>query len=181
VKNKIVVTNPAVTDYAPAIHQLTHDASPQRLKARAKYETDRATQEAKKITIDVFHVQALDGSPWDLNVTHYVEIPPEGIFNEFVVDELTYFCDAKGTLKTELVLVPVATSASGAPNTSDIAAYGASRAAAAGLDYSAGYPSPWIVPAIQSVLTSGVDAVVPPAPAAPQFPTSVAQILPQGY
>lgn len=162
VKNKIVVNNPVVPDYSPIIHQLVGDASPERLKARAKYETDRATQESKEITIDVFHVQSMSGQPWDLNVTHYVEIPPEGIYNEFVVSELTYFCEAKGTLKTELKLVPVATSSNGSPNTSDIAAYGVSQAAKAGLVYGPGaYPNPWIVSSTTEILSSGTSFTTP--------------------
>jgi prophage tail gpP-like protein len=189
VMNKVQVTNPAVSDYSPVIHQLNGDASSDRLNARAKFETDRATQASKTVTIDVFSVQSTDGSPWDLNVTHYVEIPPEGIYNEFVVDTLTYFCDAKGVLKTELKLVPVAAGGGGAgngsPATSDIAAYGASRAAQAGLTYSTGtYPSPWTVPAISSVLTMGAAPAPPPVDPSSTpivLPVITPTTLPQGY
>lgn len=166
VMNKIKTKNPSVSDYSPVIHQLNADASTDRLKKRVKYENDRATQESKQITIDVFSVQSTDGKPWDLNVTHYVEIPPEGIYNEFVVDSLTYFCEAKGTLKTELKLVPVAQGGDGGGGgaVSDASAYGQSRAAAAGLTYNQGqYPSPWIIPAIESVLTMGGEPSPPPS------------------
>lgn len=187
VMNKIKIKNPSVSDYSPAIHQLNADASTDRLKKRAKYENDRATQESKKITVDVFSVQSTNGQPWDLNVTHYVEIPPEGIYNEFVVDSLTYFCEAKGTLKTELKLVPVAQSDSGtgSASTSDATAYGQSQAAAAGLIYKQGqFPSPWIIPAIESVLTMG--GAPSPAPAAPPsisitLPAIVTKKLPPGF
>lgn len=182
VMNKIEVNNPAVSDYSPAIHQMAGDASPERLRARAKYETDRATQDSKQITIDVFHVQASDGNGWDVNVTHYVEIPPEGIYNEFVVDKLTYFCEAKGTLKTELILVPVATGDSGAPNASDASAYGNARAAQAGLSYSPGtYPSPWSIPAVQMILSSGVSAISVQAVTTVTLPIKQLLTLPLGY
>lgn len=165
VMNKIVTTNPAVTDYSPVIHQLNADASTDRLKKRSKFETDRATQDGKTITIDVFSVQSSTGEPWDLNVTHYVEIPPEGIYNEFVVDSLTYFCEAKGVLKTELKLVPTAgsNSAGGGGGTSDATAYGQAQAAQAGLVYMPGtYPDPWVIPAVDDVLTMG--GASPPTP-----------------
>lgn len=205
VMNKIVVNNPAVTDYSPMSHQLVSDASPQRLQARAKFETDRATQEAKTITIDTFSVQSTDGSPWDINVTHYVEIPPEGIYNEFVVDSLTYFCEAKGVLKTEMKLVPVASGGTGGGSAggtgagaggsalatvasvaiSDAAAYGAARAAQAGLIYAPGaYPNPWTVPNITFVLTAGAEpALLPPATSTPITLPTITQIatLPPGF
>lgn len=187
VMNQVQVNNPSVTDHSPVTHMLNADASPQRLKMRAKYENDRATQDSKTITIDVFSVQSTSGAPWDLNVTHYVEIPPEGIYNEFVVDSLTYFCEAKGVLKTELKLVPVAQSGSGTGGgaTSDATAYGQSQSAAAGLVYNQGqYPSPWVIPAIESVLTmGGAPSPVPTPP--PQigitFPSLIPLTLPKGY
>lgn len=187
VMNKIKITNPSVTDYSPVIHQLNADASPDRLKKRAKYENDRATQESKTITIDVFSVQSTSGEPWDLNVKHYVEIPPEGIYNEFVVDSLTYFCEARGTLKTELKLVPVAQSDDGgsAGTMSDAQAYGIAQSAAAGLVYTPGtFPSPWIIPVIENVLTMG--GAPSPAPVAPPttnitLPEVIPTTLPKGY
>lgn len=187
VMNKIKITNPSVTDYSPVIHQLNADASGDRLKKRAKFENDRATQESKEITIDVFSVQSTSGEPWDLNVTHYVEIPPEGIYNEFVVDSLTYFCEAKGTLKTELKLVPVAQGGDGTGGApmSDAMAYGQSKAAAAGFSYSPGsYPSPWTIPPISIELTQGgvpPPAPVPPPTIAPTLPTTIPLKLPPNY
>lgn len=187
VQNKLVITNPSVNDYSPVIHQHNADASPERLKKRGKFENDRATQESKEVTIDVFSVQQTDGEPWDLNVTHYVEIPPEGIYNQFVVDSLTYFCEAKGTLKTELKLVPVAQGGdgTGGGSMSDEQAFGQSQASAAGLIYTNGtYPSPWTVPPISFVLTAAGN--LPPAPAppntiAPTLPVTVPLKLPPNF
>lgn len=192
VMNKIVITNPAVSDYSPVIHQLNADASPQRLKSRSKYEADRATQQGKKITIDVFSVQSTTGEPWDLNITHYVQIPPEGIYSEFVVDELTYFVEAKGVLKTELKLVPTASGGGGTGGgsgssvaTSDAQAYGNAQAAQAGLVFIAGmYPAPWTCPAITSVLSMGGsndDDVIaaPPFTPLPAFVAPAPAVVPQ--
>jgi prophage tail gpP-like protein len=187
VMNKIVTMNPSVSDYSPVIHQLNADASSDRLKKRVKYENDRASQHCKEITIDVFSVQTMDGSPWDLNVTHYVEIPPEGIYNEFVVDSLTYFCEAKGTLKTELKLVPVAQGGDGTGGgaTSDAAAYGKSQSAAAGLTYTQGqYPSPWVISPILNVLSlGGAPSPTPETPVTTELtlPVTVPLKLPKGY
>ncbi len=186
VMNKVKTTNPTVTDHSPVIYQLNGDASPDRLKRRSKYENDRATQECKQITIDVFSVQTSTGTPWDLNITHYVEIPPEGIYNEFVVDSLTYFCEAHGSLKTELQLVPVAQQGDGSSVSaiSDGAAYGQARAAAAGLVYNQGsYPSPWVIPAVESVLTMG--GAPPPSDTSSSngisLPPNIPTKLPPGY
>ena len=44
--------------------------------------------------------------PWDIGNTHYVEVPPEGIFDMFECTELTYHVDAEKELKTTLTLSP---------------------------------------------------------------------------
>jgi hypothetical protein len=61
---------------------------------------------SKKITIEVFHVQTPSGQPWDIGNTHYVEVPPEGIFDMFECTELTYTVNAEKELKTSLTLSP---------------------------------------------------------------------------
>lgn len=153
IDRKITITDSSVEGYSPLVVQLLGDASDVRLKKRAKLEADKRTQESKEITIDVFHVQTPSGAPWDLNKTHYVEIPPEGIFDEFVVTELKYEVNANDTIKTTLTLSPPA-SKDGAKKKSDATAKGAARKAANAPANSASpsYPDSW---------TSGTTTVQP--------------------
>ena len=67
---------------------------------------NKRNSESKKITIEVFHVQSPSGQPWDIGNTHYVEVPPEGIFDMFECTELTYHVNAEKELKTTLMLSP---------------------------------------------------------------------------
>lgn len=82
------------------------DGSPEALLRRGKFEADKRNSEAKKITIEVFHVQDSLGEPWDVGTLHYVEIPPEGIFGVFECTDVAYAVDATKTLKTTLQLSP---------------------------------------------------------------------------
>ena len=66
----------------------------------------KRSSESKKITIEVFHVQSPSGAPWDIGNVHYVEVPPEGIFDMFECTQLTYHVNAEKELKTTLTLSP---------------------------------------------------------------------------
>ncbi|MBO4228454.1 phage baseplate assembly protein, partial [Bradyrhizobium neotropicale] len=95
-----------VKDFVPQTVQHYGDADDKTLERRARFEANKRNTESKKITLEVFHVQTPSGQPWDIGNTHYVEVPPEGIFDVFECTELTYTVDAEKTLKTTLVLSP---------------------------------------------------------------------------
>jgi len=82
------------------------DATDKELERRARFEMNKRNTASKKITIEVFHVQTPSGQPWDIGNTHYVEVPPEGIFDTFECTELTYHVNAETELKTTLTLSP---------------------------------------------------------------------------
>ena len=123
------------------------DATPARLKKSAKNEAAARAKKGKTISVDVFHVQSSSGEPWDLNTTHYVEIPTENIFDEFVIEELTYHV-SKDELKTSLKLSPKgADSQDDGTDTgmiSDKQALGIARRNQMGVKYGQGtYPDTW--------------------------------------
>ncbi|MGY3615658.1 phage baseplate assembly protein [Bradyrhizobium sp. USDA 10063] len=95
-----------VKDFVPQTVQHYGDGDDKTLERRARFEANKRNSESKKITIEVFHVQSPSGQPWDIGNTHYVEVPPEGIFDVFECTELTYTVQADKVLKTTLVLSP---------------------------------------------------------------------------
>lgn len=82
------------------------DGANDALERRAQFEQDKRTAQSLRVSVEMFHVQTASGAPWDLGVMHYVEIPPEGIFNVLECVELEYTFDAHGTLKTQVTLAP---------------------------------------------------------------------------
>ena len=82
------------------------DATDKELERRARFEMNKRNSASQKITIEVFHVQSSSGSPWDIGNCHYVEVPPEGIFDMFECTDLTYHVNAEKELKTTLTLSP---------------------------------------------------------------------------
>ena len=136
--------------FNPLITQLAGDATDERLKARAKVEQRRREEAAAEITVEVFAVTqdgSPSGEPWDIAVRHYVEVPPENVFDDFVVTELTYEVSAGGdngsaSYKTTLELKP-ATKGEGSGR-SDSEARGAARRASLGVKNEPTlYPDPW--------------------------------------
>jgi len=99
----------------PFIIQHYGDGSKEALERRLKFEADKRNAQSIRVTVDVFHLQSQSGEPWDLGTTHYVEVPPEGIFNVLEVVELDYTIDAQGTLKTTLTLAPPPSKSDGTP------------------------------------------------------------------
>jgi prophage tail gpP-like protein len=95
-----------IKDFVPHTVQHNGDADDQTLERRARFEMNKRNTANKKITIEVFHVQSPSGAPWDVGNTHYVEVPPEGIFDVFECTELKYHVDAHKELKTTLTLSP---------------------------------------------------------------------------
>lgn len=155
------------------------DATPEALERRANFETNKRSAESKTLTIEVFHVQSTSGEPWDIGAVHYCEVPPEGIFDEFEVTELTYEVESDGTLKTTLTLSPPPKSASssgaGGIGSSLTAAagsveqIGAARRSGFGITFTPGqYPAPWSgpdvsfisVPAIAAAAASAIPALL---------------------
>lgn len=98
--------NTNVPSKIPYVIQHYGDATPEALERRAKFESDKRTSQSLRVSIDVFHIQSKSGEPWDIGTTHYVEIPPEGIFDVLECVELTYHIENDKTLKTTLTLAP---------------------------------------------------------------------------
>ena len=107
------VQDSSVKDFVPYTVQHYGDADDKTLERRARFEANKRASSTKKITVEVFHVQTPSGKPWDIGDTHYVEIPPEGIYDVFECIELTYRVKYDKELKTELVLSPPPSGGSG--------------------------------------------------------------------
>jgi prophage tail gpP-like protein len=142
--------------YAPVVVQHYGDATQEALERRGRFEANKRSSLSKQVTIEVFHVMA-QGQPWDVGQLHYVEIPPEGIFDVFECTGLTYTVTNGNELKTTLTLSPPPKGASGgagglesfAGAESDMTANGASQKAALGVTFAPGtYPAPWTGPVL---------------------------------
>lgn len=105
-KTHKTVTNSKVKSKNLLTIQHYGDATDKELERRARFEMNKRNSASQKITIEVFHVQTPSGQPWDIGNTHYVEVPPEGIFDVFECTELTYHVNHEKELKTTLVLSP---------------------------------------------------------------------------
>ena len=142
------------------------DATNEGLQRRAKFEADRRAAESKSVSVTVFHVAQQTGTPWDIGTVHYVEIPPEGIFDVLECVSLTYTVDAKSTLETKLELAPppsqgisggAASGVSGLLSSannllSDLTTKGIARRVQAGVQIIGGqYPSSWTSAALSAI------------------------------
>lgn len=135
----------------PTTVQHYGDATPEALERRARFEANKRSSASKKVTIEVFHVQSTSGEPWDVGQIHYLEIPPEGIFDEFECTEISYSVKNNDELKTTLTLSPPpskATKGDGKPTSnlpemkSDSSNKGSSRKAAKKVS-DGKYPAVW--------------------------------------
>ncbi len=146
------VSDSWVKDFAPHIVQHNGDADDKTLERRARFEMNKRAAKSKKITIEVFHVQSQSGAPWDVGNTHYVEVPPEGIFDVFECTELEYSVDADKTLKTKLTLSPPPSGGAGGGGggfglSSLNMNVGQARRSQSGITSIAGqFPAPWSPP-----------------------------------
>lgn len=144
-------------DLVPLTVQHYGDADEKTLERRARFEANKRAATSKKITIEVFHVQTPSGEPWDIGNTHYVEVPPEGIFDVFECTELTYHVNADKELKTSLVLSPPPSGEAGGGGggfglASINSNMGDARRSQAGVTLSAGlYPEPWTGPQLSEL------------------------------
>lgn len=159
VDRSITIVDDNVPGFAPLTVQLYGDATNELIERRAQYEMNKRATVSKKIKMDVFHVQQSTGEPWDIGDTHYVELPPAGVFGFFEVTELRYMVEAGGQLKTNITLGPapvkttitnpigIATPLSGLPEISEQFISAASRAAQFGITQ---LTSTWLGPALQA-------------------------------
>jgi prophage tail gpP-like protein len=149
------------------------DATNESLQRRAKFEADRRAAESKKVSVTVFHVAQQSGTPWDIGNLHYVEIPPEGIFDTLECVSLVYSVDAKSTLETVLELAPppsqgISGGAAGVGSgllssvnnlLADLTTKGVARRIQAGVSIIGGqYPSSWTSAAL-SAITNPISAI----------------------
>lgn len=173
IKREKVVKDNWVGNYSPMTLQMYGDASDEALQRRAQFEADDQASDSKKCEIEVFHVQARDGSPWDIGNLHLVVIPPEGLFDVMECTELTYAVSHDKTLKTKLTLaVPPGKSGIGAgaggaamglgaiQPINDWEAIGIGLREQAGIQLIAGqYPDPWGPARLTNVLTDALGSV----------------------
>lgn len=184
-----VVRDNWVQNVSPLIIQHYGDGSDEALDRRATFEAEKRASKSKKVTIDVFHVQSRDGTPWDVGTLHYLEIPPEGIFDVFECTGVQYTVQPDQTLKTTLTLSPPPTGGlSGATVPTDIANFatdflsiGAARRRSAGIELQAGqFPSPWnsadlaSIPASGSLFDLGAQVLT-------NFQDTLPMVLPAGF
>jgi prophage tail gpP-like protein len=178
---------PFVEDFAPLRLQHYTDATDEALQRRAEFEANNRLSDSFTVQVEVFHVQARDGSPWDIGTLHYVEIPCEGIFDVMECTALEYEVDAERNLKTRLTLSPppggagggaggAVTAAAGLASIGGLAslagAVGTQAAAIASIDISAArmalhgfkrvagqYPLAWGVPTLVDAVDGADDAI----------------------
>ena len=141
--------NKQMKSFVPFIIQHNGDGDDKTLERRARFEMNARAAKSKKIEIEVFHVMS-QGGPWDIGNMHYVEVPPEGIFDMFECTELTYNVDAKDKLTTSLTLSPPPSGgAEGAGGGFGLGSInfstGGARQSQSGISMIAGqFPDPWI-------------------------------------
>ena len=132
------------------------DATDKELERRARFEMNKRNSASQKITIEVFHVMS-QGGPWDIGNIHYVEVKPEGIFDQFECTELTYHVNAEKELKTTLTLSPPpsgGTGGSGGGFGLDLInmGIGMARRSQSGISIVEGqYPDPWGPPMLSEM------------------------------
>lgn len=167
------VSNGNSTNKAPIIIQHYGDATEEALERRANFEANKRTAKSKTITVDVFHVQS-NSAPWDIGTVHYVEIPPEGVFDQFECTGLTYTVNGQDTIETQLTLSPLPATGviggtTGLPalfaSIADLASFSLARKAQLGVTTQPGqYPASWsgpllsIADPVSSVLSIAVTA-----------------------
>lgn len=101
-----VIKDSNAMNKVPLIVQHYGDATDEALERRGKFELDKRTSESKDVTIEVFGVTQSDGSAWDIGMLHYVEVPPEGIFDVMECVGIDVSIDSEKTFKTTLKLAP---------------------------------------------------------------------------
>lgn len=163
-----IIQDKWIQSYRPITVQHYGDATQENLERRARFEANRRSAMSKTVTIEVFHVQSA-GAPWDVGQLHYVEVPPEGIFDVLECTAIQYTVTNNDTLKTTLTLSPPP--AAGASGATGLAAYAnvatdiniqaAARRSAAGVTLAPGaYPYPWTGPSLATLAVSLATSIV---------------------
>jgi len=181
-----VVKDNWVTSDVPLTIQFYGDATDDALERRGKLEADQRAQQAKRISVTGFGVLQDSGEPWDLGILHYVEIPPEGVFEVMECIEVRYNVSSSGDYQSQMVLAPPpsagvsggsspsdALTGDQIPGLSDAQSLGKARRAQFNITTEPGdYPFSWgpailsiPIPEIATVLNPLLDAVVKSAPA----------------
>lgn len=101
---KVLKDNWVVSDI-PLTIQFYGDATDENLERRGKFEADQRARQAKEVTIDAFGFLQESGEPWDVGTLHYVEIPPEGIFEVLECTGVDYTISGD-EIKTKITLGP---------------------------------------------------------------------------
>lgn len=165
-KTTKVIQDSWVPSYSPIVVQHYGDATEEALERRARFEANKRSSRSKEITIDVFHVMS-QGAPWDIGNLHYVEVPPEGIFDTFECTAISYTITNDGDLRTTLTLSPPPTgqsTASGLESFESIdnsTLVGVSRQGALGVSFGPGqYPAPWSGPALATLAQPAIVGIL---------------------
>jgi prophage tail gpP-like protein len=150
-----VIKDAWLQSYSPITVQHYGDGTEENLERRARFEANKQSARSKQITVEVFHVMA-QGAPWDLGQLHYVEVPPEGIFDTFECTGISYRVTNDKELATTLTLSPPPNGNSGGATGLDAfdvpenkSLEGAARQGALGVTLAPGsYPFPWSGPSL---------------------------------
>jgi prophage tail gpP-like protein len=182
------INNSMVKDKVYQTVQHYGDGTDKELERRARFEMNQRNSESKKLTIEVFHVQTPSGQPWDIGNCHYVEVPPEGIFDMFECTELTYHVNAEKELKTTLTLSPPPSGGEGGGGggfglSSINMGMGAARRSQANIPISAdSYPDPWSPPMLTAIpFVSLVEQAAKPKPEEDPPPAPPPLVLPPWF
>jgi len=100
-----VVEDKHVQSFSPITLEHSGDGTDESLARRAKWEADSRTAQCKRVQVSLFDIAAQDGMPFDIGLLHYVEIPPEGIYDVLECIELSYSV-SRDKVNTTLVLAP---------------------------------------------------------------------------
>jgi prophage tail gpP-like protein len=107
------VKDGSVPGVSPITVQLYGDAPDDLIEKRAEYEANKRASQAKRVSVEVFHVQQSGGAPWDIGEQHFVSIPPVGVSMMMEIVDLEYVVDADKTLMTNITLAPPPVSGTG--------------------------------------------------------------------
>lgn len=89
----------------PLVIQHYGDATDEALERRGKFEADKRAAESKQVVLDVFHVQSPSGEAWDIGTLHYIEVPPEGVFDVMECTGIKYNV-TPNSIRTTLTFTP---------------------------------------------------------------------------
>lgn len=145
-----------VPSYAPIVVQHYGNATKEALERRARFEANKRSSRSKEISIEVFHVMT-QGQPWDIGTLHYVEVPPEGIFDVFECTGIQYTVTNNNQLSTTLTLSPPPSGQQTATGLdvfegAEASLPGIARKGALGVSVAPGnYPFPWSGPTLTAL------------------------------